>query len=85
MEVETIKDRHEKRLQENLNDINELYDQLNYLKDEDHADLGALNRAENKIESACSQADMKQAQTKIKEARTLLDAQERLVQEKSGD
>jgi len=80
-----MNDKHEKRLQANLNDINELYDKLNYLKDEGHADLGALNRAENKIESACSQADMKQAKTKIKEARTLLDAQERMVQEKGGD
>ena len=80
-----MSDRHEQRLQKNLNDINELYDQLNYLEDEEAADRGALNRARNKIESAASQADMKQAQTKIKEARTLLDAQERVVQESGGE
>ena len=78
-------DRHEQRLQKNLNDINKLYDQLNYLEDEGAVDQGALNRARNKIESAASQADMKQAQTKIKEAQTLLDAQERVVQEDRED
>jgi len=80
-----MNDRHEQRLQKNLNDINELYDQLNFLEDEHAADRGALNRARNKIESAASQADMKQARTKIKEAQTLLNAQERVVQESGGE
>ena len=73
--------KHEDRLQENLNDINRLYDLLNHLEDEEAADQGALNRARNKIESAASQADMKQAQVKIREAETLLEAQERVVRE----
>jgi len=78
-----MNDKQEAQLQGQLNDLNELYDQLNYLEEE-NADEQALTRARNKLESAANQIDMKQAQVKLKEARVLLDAQERVIQEKTG-
>lgn len=79
-----MSEKHEAQLQGQLNDLNELFDQLNYLESEG-ANEQALTRARNKLESAANQIDMKQAQVKLKEARVLLEAQERVLQEKGGE
>lgn len=75
-----MKNRRDERLTKQKNKLYELFDQLDYLRDQEKADQKALNRAENKLKSASSIIDMKQADRKLKEAECLLDAQERVVQ-----
>lgn len=72
--------RRNERLTKQKNKLYELFDQLDYLRDQEKADEKALNRAENKLKSASSIIDMSQAERTLKEAECLLDAQERVVQ-----